>query len=553
MSSPVILAIDQGTTSSRAVVYDAKTFDVLGTAQQEIEQHYPHDGWVEHEPEDIWYSVARTVREALARSGRDAKSVAAIGITNQRETAVAWDRATGRPVHRAIVWQDRRTTDFCREHAADQPMLTAKTGLVLDPYFSGTKLRWLLDRAPLLKVVADRGELAFGTVDSFLIWRLTGGAVHATDATNASRTLLFNIHTMQWDDELLRYFGVPRAALPDVKPSVAEYGVTKGLDFLPDDVPIRGVAGDQQAALFGQGCFTPGEAKCTYGTGAFYLLHTGETAVQSKHKLLTTVAAMTDTRPKYALEGAVFIAGAAVQWLRDGLHLFKSSAEVERLAKESNPAEPVLFVPGFVGLGAPHWVPEARGVIFGLTRATTAADLGRAALEGVAFQVADLIDAAERGGYGPNPLTPFASSSAGPVSGASRGPAAKEGGTEPSVVLSPSPLGGGVGEGFEKESGTGEGGLLRVDGGMARNDWFLQFQADALGRPVARAAQSESTALGAAFLAAIGAGHADEPALGALVSAATRFEPKLPAPDRAKKLREWRRAVRAVIGFYSAE
>ncbi|MCI0700787.1 MAG: glycerol kinase GlpK [Planctomycetia bacterium] len=501
MSSPLILAIDQGTTSSRAVVFDANTFDVFGTAQQEIEQHYPQDGWVEHEPEDIWYSVARTVREALAKSAREPKSVAAIGITNQRETVVAWERATGRPVHRAIVWQDRRTTDFCRMYAADQPMLTAKTGLVLDPYFSGTKLRWLLVKKPELKERAERGELAVGTVDAFLISRLTGGAVHATDATNASRTLLFNIHTLQWDDELLRYFGVPRSALPEVKPNVAEYGVTKGLDFLPDGVPIRGVAGDQQAALFGQGCFAPGEAKCTYGTGAFYLLHTGDIAVSSKHKLLTTVAAMTNSRPKYALEGAVFIAGAAVQWLRDGLHLFKSSAEVEQLAKESNPAEPVLFVPGFVGLGAPHWVPEARGVIFGLTRATTAADLGRAALEGVAFQVADLIDAANldlaSGGHKPPETS------------------------------------------------------LKVDGGMARNDWFLQFQADSLGRPVARAAQSESTALGAAFLACIGSKLADEAKLGALVSSATQFNPKLPSADREKKLAAWRKAVRAVIGFYA--
>ncbi len=497
MTSPLVLAIDQGTTSSRAVVFDANTFAVLGSAQQEIEQHYPRDGWVEHEPEDIWYSVARTVREALANSGRAPKDVAAVGITNQRETVVVWDRATGRAAGRAIVWQDRRTTDFCRERAADQPMLTAKTGLVLDPYFSGTKLRWMLENTSGLKERAAGGALACGTIDSFLIGRLTGGASHVTDATNASRTLLFNIHTMQWDDELLNYFGVPRSLLPEVKPSVAEFGVTKGLDFLPDGIPVRGVAGDQQSALFGQCCFAPGEGKCTYGTGAFYLLHTGTAAVASKHKLLTTVAAMTDSTPKYALEGAVFIAGAAVQWLRDGLHLFKSSAEVEQLAKESNPAEPVLFVPGFVGLGAPHWVPEARGVIFGLTRATTAADLGRAALEGVAFQVADLIDAAE------------------------------------------------------KDSASGTHAALKVDGGMARNDWFLQFQADALGRPVARAAQSESTALGAAFLAAVGAGLADEAKLLSLMSAATRFESKLPATARAAKLTAWRKAVRAVIGFYA--
>ncbi|HJZ60349.1 MAG TPA: glycerol kinase GlpK, partial [Gemmataceae bacterium] len=456
----VILSIDQGTTSSRAVVYDAATFAPVASAQQEIEQHYPKDGWVEHEPEDIWYSVARTVREALSKSGRVPTEIAAIGITNQRETAVVWERASGRPAHRAIVWQDRRTTDFCREHAADQPWLTERTGLVLDPYFSGTKLRWLLENHSDLRPRAERGELACGTVDAFLIGRLTGGKIHATDTTNASRTLLFNVHTMQWDDELLRYFGVPRAMLPEVKPSAADFGVTSGLDFLPDGIPVRGIAGDQQSALFGQACFGPGEGKCTYGTGAFFLLHTGDTAVSSKHKLLTTVAAMTDAKPKYALEGAVFVAGAAVQWLRDGLRLFRDAAEVEQLARSSNPAEPVLFVPGFVGLGAPHWVPEARGVIFGLTRATSAADLGRAALEGVAFQVADLIDAAVKDLAG------------------------EPGGASP-------------------RSGTV---ALKVDGGMARNDWFLQCQADMLGRPVVRAAQSESTALGAAMLAAVGAG-----------------------------------------------
>lgn len=494
--SAALLSIDQGTTSSRAVVYDADTFAVLGVAQQEIEQHYPRDGWVEHEPEDIWYSVARTVREALARAGREPRAVVAVGITNQRETVVAWDRDTGRPLHRAIVWQDRRTTDFCRERAADQPALAAKTGLVLDPYFSGTKIRWLLEAMPLLRVRAGRGEVRFGTVDSFLAWRLTGGANHVTDATNASRTLLFDIRTLQWDDELLHYFSVPRAALPEVKPSAARFGVTKGLDFLPDGVPICGIAGDQQAALFGQHCFGAGASKCTYGTGAFYLLHTGGTAVASRHKLLTTVAAMATATPQYALEGAVFVAGAAVQWLRDGLHLFKSAAEVEQLARESNPAEPVLFVPGFVGLGAPHWVPEARGAIFGLTRATSAADLGRAALEGVAFQVADLIDAAE------------------------------------------------------KDAATA-GGALNVDGGMSRNDWFLQFQADALGRAVSRAAQSESTALGAAYLAAIGAGLADEPKLARLAGPATRFEPKRPASEREAKLAAWRKAVRAVIDYYA--
>jgi glycerol kinase len=492
---PVLLAIDQGTTSSRAVVYDPGTFVVRGTAQQEIPQHYPRDGWGEHEPEEIWYSVASTVRQALAAAGVAPGDVAAIGITNQRETAVAWDRKSGRPVHRAIVWQDRRTAEFCRDRAADQSWLTKKTGLVLDPYFSATKLRWLFENVPEMRSTAVRGDLACGTVDAFLLWRLTGGRSFATDATNASRTLLFNIHTRAWDDELLTYFGVPWSVLPEVKPSVADFGTTRGLDFLPDGVPVCGIAGDQQAALFGQGAFGPGEAKCTYGTGAFFLLHTGSEPVVSRHQLLTTIAAMTDERPRYAIEGAVFVAGAAVQWLRDGLRLFRDAAEVERLAKESNPIEPVLFVPGFVGLGAPHWVPEARGAMFGLTRATTAADLGRAALEGVAFQVADLIDAAVRD-LG-RPLTE-----------------------------------------------------LKVDGGMARNDWFLQCQADLLGLPVLRAAHGESTALGAAFLTGLGSGLVkDEAALRGALADAARFEPTLPTTERECKLTAWRKAVRAVIAF----
>ena len=507
---PVLLAIDQGTTSSRAVVFDPATFAVLGSAHQEIEQHYPADGWVEHEPEDLWYSVARTVREALANAGKSGKDVAAIGMTNQREMVLVWERASGRPVGRAIVWQDRRTSQFCRERKADEPMLRAKTGLVLDPYFSGTKLRWVLEHKPDVRAAAERGELAAGTVDSFLIWRLTGGAVHATDASNASRTLLFNIHDLQWDDELLAYFGVPRKLLPEVRPSAADFGVTKGLDFLPDGVPIRGVAGDQQAALFGQGCFAPGDAKCTYGTGAFYLRHTGDSPVSSPGGLLTTVAAMPSRTPQYAVEGAVFVAGAAVQWLRDGLHLFTSAAESERLAKESNPAEPVLFVPGFVGLGAPHWVPEARGAIFGLTRATTAADLARAALEGVAYQVADLVAAGldwnrERSDRVDSNIPGHS------VPGSS---------------------------------------ALRVDGGMARNDWFVQFQADVLGVPVLRADQSEATALGAAFLAGLGCGLVPSvEALKAVLSASRRFEPRMGEGERAAKLAAWRRAVAAVVGY----
>lgn len=492
---PLLLAIDQGTTSSRAVVFDSATFAVRGTAQQEIEQHYPRDGWVEHEPEDIWYSVARTVREAIAAAKASPRDIAAIGITNQRETVVVWDRATGRPVHRAIVWQDRRTTDFCREHVGDQAWLTSKTGLVLDPYFSGTKLHWLLETLPDLRARGEKGELCFGTVDSFLMARLTNGTLHATDATNASRTLLFNIHDMQWDHELTEYFGVPEAMLPKVLPSAAEFGVTKGLDFLPDGVPIRGVAGDQQAALYGQCAFEPGEGKCTYGTGAFFLLHTGHSAVASQHKLLTTVAAMTDSTHRYALEGAVFVAGAAVQWLRDGLRLIRSAADVEMLVKESNLNEPVLVVPCFVGLGSPYWVPEARGTVFGLTRGTTAADLARAALEGVAMQVVDLVEAAAND----------------------------------------------LGRPLHE---------LRVDGGMTRNDWFLQCQADSLGMPVLRAGQSESTALGAAYLAAIKSGLADESSLRKLAANAKHFEPKLPADARDARVQRWRKAVKAVMGFY---
>jgi glycerol kinase len=453
---------------------------------------------VEHEPEDIWYSVARTVREAVDRSGRDPKTIAAIGITNQRETVVVWDRASGRPLGRAIVWQDRRTTDFCREKAGDEPWLTSKTGLVLDPYFSGTKIRWLVQNSDGLRRKAAAGELAFGTIDSFLIWRLTGGAVHVTDATNASRTLLFNIHSLGWDDELLKYFDVRRDSLPEVKGSVADFGSSRKLDFLPDGIPIRGVAGDQQAALFGQRCFQPGEAKCTYGTGAFFLVHTGDAAVTSQRRLLTTVAAMTDAKPKYALEGAVFIAGAAVQWLRDGLHLVRASSEIERLAREQSPADPVVFVPAFVGLGSPHWVPEARGVIFGISRATTAGDLARAALDGVALQVADLVEAAEHDARAP---------------------------------LS----------------------VLKVDGGMAANGWFLQAQADILNRPVARAGHNESTALGAAFLAAVGAGLADEERLKTIAGESSRMEPAMRPGDREKKRAAWKKAVNAVISFYRAQ
>jgi glycerol kinase len=493
----LLLAIDQGTTGSRAVVYDAAG-QVRGTAALELTQYYPRPGWVEHDAEEIWAAVGNVVLRALAAASAGPKDVAAIGITNQRETIVLWDRASGRPVAKAIVWQDRRTSDFCRDRKSDEPMIRDKTGLVLDPYFSATKVRWLFQQDAATKAAAAAGRLACGTIDCFLVWRLTGGKVHATDRTNASRTLLLGLQSAAWDADLCRFFDVPQALLPEVRPSAADYGVTSGFAGLPDGIPIRGVAGDQQAALFGQCAFSPGEAKCTYGTGAFFLQHLGTNPTPSRHRLLTTLAASGEGPPCYALEGSVFVAGAAVQWLRDGLRLFDTAAAIEGLAEKSDPEQPVVFVPGFVGLGAPYWVPEARGVLFGITRGTSAADLGRATLEGVAFQVADLIDAA-----------------------------AKDAGQ---------PL---------KE--------LRVDGGMAANAWFLQCQADTLGLPVMASPDREATARGAAYLAGLKAGvWPNEDALRKLTADGKRFLPKSAADDRARKLERWRRAVQAVIGFYTA-
>jgi glycerol kinase len=495
MPPPYVLAIDQGTTSSRAVVYDA-TGDPLGSASREITQSYPRAGWVEHDANEIWQSVADIVPMSLQAAGAQPAEIAAIGVTNQRETVVLWERATAQPVAPAIVWQDRRTADFCKQRLSDEPWIYQRTGLVLDPYFSATKIRWLLEHDDPLRQRAESGKLACGTIDSWLIWRLTGGQVHATDMTNASRTLLCDLRTASWDPELCRFFGVPTPLLPAIRPSTADFGATRGLGFLPDGVPILGVAGDQQAALFGQRAFASGEAKCTYGTGAFFLMHTGDRPIASRHRLLTTIAATMDTRPQYALEGSVFIAGAAVQWLRDGLKLFSAAPAIENLAAQADRDAPVLFVPGFVGLGAPHWVPEARGVLFGLTRGTTAADISRATLEGVAFQVADLIGAA--GQDAGQPLQ-----------------------------------------------------ALRVDGGMARNAWFLQCQADLLGLPVIQSRHSESTAQGAAFLAGLKARiWPDLNALRRLPHEGGRFEPHLAEADRARRVAEWHRAVQAVISFY---
>ncbi len=496
MPSAYLLAIDQGTTSTRAAIFN-ESGQCVGTASREFRQMYPQPGWVEHDPNEILQTLVHVIPAALDQARIGATDLTAIGITNQRETVVLWDRASGQPVAPAIVWQDRRTANFCKERKNDEPWLAERTGLVLDPYFSASKIRWLLQNDPSLRARAEAGKLAVGTIDSWLLWNLTGGQVHATDMSNASRTLLLNLRTVEWDVDLCRFFDVPLALLPTVQPSASRFGVTSATPFLPAGIPILGVAGDQQSALFGQGGFAAGEAKCTYGTGAFFLLHTGETPIQSKHRLLTSLAATIDATPKYVLEGSVFIAGAAVQWLRDGLHVIGQSSEVEALAANSSADEPIVFVPGFVGLGAPHWTPDVRGAIFGLTRNTSVADLARAVLEGVAFQVVDLIDAADRD-IG-RPLTD-----------------------------------------------------LRVDGGMAQNAWFLQRQSDLLGRPVLPALAHEATALGAAFLAGLQAGvWPNLDALRRLTQAGGRFDPTWDAATRTQKQSQWRHAVRTVIAYHS--
>ena len=447
-----ILAIDQGTTGSTAVVVSPEA-EVLGRATREFPQHFPRAGWVEHDLHEIFGSVAAATEEALAAAGVPARELVAVGITNQRETTVLWDRATGKAVHRAIVWQDRRTADLCAAMKADglEPLYRERAGLVLDPYFSGTKLRWLLDHVEGARARADAGELAFGTMDSWLVWRLSRGAAHVTDVSNASRTLLYDLREGGFSDALLEPLGIPRALLPEVRGNAEIYAETRGLDFLPDGIPIAGMAGDQQAALFGQTCFAPGDAKCTYGTGAFLLMNTGAEPVPSRHGLLTTVAWRLGDETTYALEGSSFIAGAAVQWLRDGLGLIRTAADVERLAAEVEDAGEVVFVPALTGLGAPHWDPHARGLIAGLGRDTTAPHLARATLEGIALQIVDLAEAM--------------------VADADR------------------PI--------ER---------LRVDGGASRNNLLMQFQADMLDVPVDRPENVETTAMGAAYLAGLGAG-----------------------------------------------
>lgn len=486
----LILAIDQGTTSSRAIVFDAD-LRARGSGQQEFDQHFPASGWVEHEPEDLWRTVLATCEMAIRDAEATIDDIAAIGITNQRETTLVWNRHTGEPIHRAIVWQDRRTADWCAARRAEgaEADVTARTGLLLDPYFSATKVGWLLEHVTGAREAASRGELLFGTVDTYLIWRLTGGAVHATDATNASRTMLYNIRAGDWDDELLRLFGVPRSMLPEVRDCSGSFGSTEA-GLFGRAVPILGVAGDQQAATVGQACFKPGMLKSTYGTGCFALLNTGETPVVSSNRLLTTIAYQLDGVPTYALEGAIFVAGAAVQWLRDGLGIIDSADQSGELAKVADDAQSVYLVPAFTGLGAPWWDADARGTLIGLNRNTGPAELARATLQSVGFQTRDLLDAM-RGDW----------------------------------------------------SGAGET-VLRVDGGMCTSDWTMQFLSDLLDAPVDRPAQMETTAVGAAWLAGRAAALCAAPEVFAEAwTAERRFAPEMSAARRDALYAGWRDAV----------
>ncbi|MDX1434187.1 MAG: glycerol kinase GlpK [Gammaproteobacteria bacterium] len=489
---PAILAIDQGTTSTRAIVFDS-TGRPAGVAQKEFTQHYPNDGWVEHDAEEIWSTTLDTCREAIASAGVDAKSLAAIGITNQRETVVVWERASGKPIHAAIVWQDRRTTADCERlrAAGHEERISAKTGLLLDPYFSATKVTWILDNVDGARAAAERGELAFGTVDSFLLWRLTGGQVHATDATNASRTMLFDIHTQSWDDELLDLFRVPRALLPEVRDCASRFGECEA-DILGARVPITGIAGDQQAATVGQACFSPGMIKSTYGTGCFVMVNTGESAVHSRNRLLTTVCYRLDGRVTYALEGSIFIAGAAVQWLRDRVGLIRSASETEALAKRLPDNRGVYLVPAFTGLGAPHWDARARGGLFGITRDTGVEEIARATIESVCYQTRDLFEAMA-------------------------------------------------------EDGVARFAALRVDGGMVANDWLMQFLADIVDLRVERPVVTETTALGAACLAGVEAGVFDSlDAVGRGWQMDRAFEPAMDAALRTRLVAGWQKAVARV-------
>ncbi len=490
--SALILAIDQGTTSTRAMVFD-RAGKPRAVAQQEFGQHYPKEGWVEHDADEIWDTTLAVCREALKKVEADKAQVACIGITNQRETTVVWDRESGKPIHKAIVWQDRRTADACEKlkSAGAEAEVTRATGLLLDPYFSATKIAWILDHVKGAREAAESGRLAFGTTDCFLLWHLTGGRVHATDATNASRTLLYNIHDQRWDDALLERFRVPRALMPEVKDSADAYGECES-ELFGAAIPVTGIAGDQQAAAIGQACFAPGMIKSTYGTGCFVVLNTGEEAVTSKNRMLTTVAYRVGGRVSYALEGSIFIAGAAVQWLRDGLKVIKSASETESMAASLESNRGVYLVPAFTGLGAPHWNPNARGALFGLTRDSGPVELARAALESVCYQTQDLVEA------------------------------------------------------MQSDSG-GALETLRVDGGMVVNNWAMQFLADVTGLSVDRPRVTETTAMGAAYLAGLGAGIFDSlDDISSSWQLERRFTPAINDEKRKILLDGWRRAVKKV-------
>ncbi|NQV99911.1 MAG: glycerol kinase GlpK [Rhodospirillales bacterium] len=488
-----VLAIDQGTTSSRAILFD-KDYRPCASAQQEFPQYFPQSGWVEHDAEEIWAGVVETCRQAIEKAGASASQIAAIGITNQRETTVIWDRKTGRPIHKAIVWQDRRTADFCADlkAAGAEPGVSAKTGLLLDPYFSGTKVAWILDHVEGARRRAEAGELAFGTIDTFLLWRLTAGRVHATDATNAARTLFYNIVDGAWDQDLLKLLNIPSAILPAVHDCAHEFGHADASLF-GGEIPILGIAGDQHAATIGQACFKPGMMKSTYGTGCFAMLNTGAEMVPSKNRMLTTIAYQLDGKPTYALEGSIFIAGAAVQWLRDGLGVLQTAAEAGPMAAAADPHQQVYLVPAFTGLGAPYWDADARGALFGLTRSTGPNELARAALEAVCYQTRDLLDAMQADWRG--------------------APANQT--------------------------------VLRVDGGMVASDWTMQFLSDMLAAPVDRPQVLETTALGAAYLAGMRAGFYPAPASFATAwKLEQRFEARMPSQIRDKKYAGWQDAVK---------
>ena len=492
MSTQYILAMDQGTTSSRAIIFDEQ-YAIVEQAQQEFAQHFPDSGWVEHSPADIWQTSLDTARQALANAGISADQIAAIGITNQRETTLLWDRNSGEPIYNAIVWQDRRTADYCNslKDQGQEPMITSKTGLLLDPYFSATKVAWILDNVEGARARAEAGELAFGTMDTWLLWNLTEGKSHATDATNASRTMLYNIHSGRWDNELLQLFDIPASLLPVVKDCAADFGST---ELLGGEVPILGIAGDQQAATLGQACFKTGMMKSTYGTGCFALLNTGDSAVSSSNRLLTTIAYQLDGKTTYALEGSIFIAGAAVQWLRDGLGIIDSAKQSGELAAEADNSQQVYMIPAFTGLGAPWWDADARGALIGLTRGTGPAEISRAALESVCYQTLDLLKAMQAD--------------------------------------------------WQQSGDT----VLRVDGGMVASDWTMQRLADILQAPVDRPVIAETTALGAAWLAGSRAGvWPDQAGFAESWKLDKNFAPQMPAEERDNKVAGWDTAVRRVL------